>query len=400
MSTKTQNYQLIKPDLSDSADIRACHNANMDLIEAGFSKHDTALNDLVYPVAGGTATTITLTMQTLVNGYAKTFIASANNSGTTTTINGKKLYKPGTIISPNLIAGKAYTVWYNSTGDCFFIKASAEGTALAKDVRKNTTFSNDNDTDIPGGLDLSLLISDNLKAGITIDGVTGKSSVVDTTDANLDPNYLVQGYSGYDDGIKKAGLLSNLGASQNAPDTWTDGGGTLKFRVPSVGAFTSNVNGYKPELSAYDGNFISANIAAGKSIFGVSGSYDPLTMVAGSNTILYQRSSALGTGSSTYTLVESHTVNNRGGTVKVKFDYSCAGSSQGIVGYVRIYVNGSPKGVEHSISSASAVTITEDIAINAGDTIQLYSHASAAGYGQAINNIVISCGNSYAYIAS
>lgn len=166
-------------------------------------------NDSIFETAGGTGNTITLTLGTLVNGYSKTFIASANNGGIATTINGKNVYKPCTTTPPNFVKDKAYTIWYNQAGDCFFIKASAEGTALAKDVRKSTTFSNDNDNGIPGGLDLSLLVSGNIRAGVTIDGVSGKATVVDTADAVLDPQYLLTGYSGYDDGVKKVGTMPN-----------------------------------------------------------------------------------------------------------------------------------------------------------------------------------------------
>ncbi|WP_348982924.1 hypothetical protein [Desulfosporosinus sp. FKA] len=105
----------------------------------------------MYQTAGGTATAITLTIkETLTDGFPMTFIASAANSGASTTINGSPLYKPNTTTAPNLIAGKAYTVWWSQSGNCFFIKASAEGTAVATNVLAGTTFSNDNDTGISG----------------------------------------------------------------------------------------------------------------------------------------------------------------------------------------------------------------------------------------------------------
>lgn len=86
------------------------------------------ISDSVYQTAGGTSTAITLIIsETLVNGFSITFIASANNNGAVTTINTKPLYKPNTTIAPVLIAGKAYTVWYSSSGNCFFIKANNEG---------------------------------------------------------------------------------------------------------------------------------------------------------------------------------------------------------------------------------------------------------------------------------
>lgn len=49
------------------------------------------------------------------------------------------------------------------------------------------------------------LRSENIKNGANIFGVDGKSAVVDTTDALLNPQYLLVGQSGYDDGVKKTG---------------------------------------------------------------------------------------------------------------------------------------------------------------------------------------------------
>lgn len=112
---------------------------------------ESHLSDYMYQTAAGTATEITLTIVgTLANGYPITFIASANNNGSATTINGKPLYKPNTTTAPNLVAGKAYTVWYNQSGDCFFIKASAEGNTVAAHVLAGDTFSNDEDTGLLG----------------------------------------------------------------------------------------------------------------------------------------------------------------------------------------------------------------------------------------------------------
>lgn len=113
-------------------------------------EHTAQLADLAYQTAGGTATAIALTLPALTNGYSKTFIASANNNGAATTINGKPLYKPNTTSAPTLIAGKAYTVWYNLSGDRFFIKASAEGTATTAQVLAGVPFSNETDTGLIG----------------------------------------------------------------------------------------------------------------------------------------------------------------------------------------------------------------------------------------------------------
>lgn len=111
--------------------------------------------DNLYPqdkfeTAGGTSTAIILTVPNLADGISKTFITSASNNSAATTINGKSLYKPNTTTVPNLIAGKAYTVWYNAANGCFFIKASAEGDAAAENVLAEKKFSNDNGIGISG----------------------------------------------------------------------------------------------------------------------------------------------------------------------------------------------------------------------------------------------------------
>jgi phage-related tail fiber protein len=106
--------------------------------------------DMAYKLATGTATALLVTMPALVDGYTKTFIASATSTSTAKTINGKAFYKPGTVLSPSLTIGKAYTVWYNLASNCFFIKASAEGTSIASDVLAGKTFSNDEDTGLTG----------------------------------------------------------------------------------------------------------------------------------------------------------------------------------------------------------------------------------------------------------
>lgn len=128
------------------------------------NKVTTHMADLAYQKAGGTATALTVNMQPLSDGYAKTFIAFANNNSAATTINGKLLYKPNTTAAPTLIAGKAYTVWYSQTSDCFFIKASAEGTATTAQVLAGVPFSNEVDTGLIGTMPNLGAITTNITA--------------------------------------------------------------------------------------------------------------------------------------------------------------------------------------------------------------------------------------------
>ncbi|WP_238917267.1 phage tail protein [Clostridium sp. YIM B02555] len=231
------------------------------------NKINAQLSDIVYQTAGGTATALTVTIKgTLVNGYPITFIASANNSGAATTINGKKLYKPGTTTAPNLITGKAYTVWYNQAGDCFFIKASAEGDAVAANVLAGKKFSNDNDTGLVGTLDLSNLVSGNIKSGVSINGVSGKASVVDTADANAVAGQILNGQTAYINGNKVTGNMPNhSGADSPANSIAGTGAGRIYVR-PQAGYYDGSVASYVD-----DGNYNAANIVSGKSILGLWG---------------------------------------------------------------------------------------------------------------------------------
>lgn len=115
MAELTSNFGLTKDTQTDYY--------NVDTVNANLDKIDKALgNTARFEKAGGTGTAITLTGIELVDGRSKTFIVTVNNNGANTTINGKPLYKPGTTAAPNLKPGKAVTVWYDATGECFYMK--------------------------------------------------------------------------------------------------------------------------------------------------------------------------------------------------------------------------------------------------------------------------------------
>jgi hypothetical protein len=136
-----------------------------------------------------------------------------------------------------LTGGKAYTVWYDLSKNCFFIKASAEGNTVAYHVLAGDTFSNDNDTGLIGTMvnngaviitpstvnqvilkdyhngngyvvGDSDLVSANIKAGANIFNVQGKASVVDTEDANATTAQILAGFFAYVKGSKVNGNAS------------------------------------------------------------------------------------------------------------------------------------------------------------------------------------------------
>ncbi|ETT32122.1 phage tail protein [Paenibacillus sp. FSL R5-808] len=112
------------------------------------------------------------------------------------------------------------------------------------------------------------LRSENIKNGANIYGVPGKSTVVDTADAVLDPQYLLVGQSGYDDGVKKTGQMRNLSAENNhmpglEKTVWP---GDRYFIRPPRGFIDGNtwVTAAEPQL-------IASNIRNGANIGGIIG---------------------------------------------------------------------------------------------------------------------------------
>lgn len=60
------------------------------------------------------------------------------------------------------------------------------------------------------------LISENIKSGVTILGVSGKSSVVDTADGTATAGTIVSGKTAYVNGIRVTGSLTTVSVSQDS----------------------------------------------------------------------------------------------------------------------------------------------------------------------------------------
>ena len=220
-------------------------------LEDKLNKH---IDDSLYQEAGGTATAITLSMLTLKNGYSKTFIATANNNGSATTINGKPLYKPGTTTAPNIKEGKAYTVWYNSVSDCFFLQASAEGNVGAEHVLAGYTFSNDDDTGLVGAMPNN----------------TGTNKELSLNETWVIPKGYHDGNGRVTQNIPNNGAINanlNCGQSKDIPAGYTNGGritaNSLASQTPANATAAQILNGYTAWVN---GNLITGNAMKAKSI--------------------------------------------------------------------------------------------------------------------------------------
>ena len=178
------------------------------------------LNDNMnkYEVAGGTEAAITLNMPaTLQDGYWKKFIASKDNGGTPTTINGKSVYKVGTTNPPRFKKDRPYEVYYNAAKNCFFLKASATGTTSADKVLAGETFSTENDTDLVGTMPNKGAVTSSLNCGgsYTIpagyhngSGKVTANSLASQTSANATAGNIISGKTAWVNGKKITGTAT------------------------------------------------------------------------------------------------------------------------------------------------------------------------------------------------
>jgi hypothetical protein len=154
----------------------------------------------------------------------------------------------------NLIAN----LCYESTSGNFILQGKGgDGTAIASQLIKGATATTKNGQ-IVGTLDLSNLVSANLKSGVTINGVIGKSSVVETSDATVVASKMLSGESGYVNGNKIIGNIPSKSSETFIPKTYN--------QTINSGQYLSGVQNI-----AGDANLISSNIVNTANIFGVQG---------------------------------------------------------------------------------------------------------------------------------
>lgn len=100
------------------------------------------------------------------------------------------------------------------------------------------------------------LIPANVKAGVTIDGVTGTF----TSDATITADYILDGFSGYAQGEKITGNIPSKDAA-----TYTPGTADQYINAEQYLSGAQKIAG--------DANLTADNIAQGKEIFGVTGTF-------------------------------------------------------------------------------------------------------------------------------
>lgn len=123
-----------------------------------------------------------------------------------------------TAISGDILAGK----------DAYIGSGKVSGTMLNQGAIQGNISTKAQQYSIPAGYhngsgyveiasgEQSKIITDNIKAGVTILGVSGKSSVVDTYDADATSASILQGKTAYVNGAKITGAFTAVVVSQDS----------------------------------------------------------------------------------------------------------------------------------------------------------------------------------------
>lgn len=218
-----------------------------------------------------------------------------------------------------------------------------------------------------GGLDATLKIG---VYTLFYDGVNFQSLGEGGEYGTANELQVLTGYTvGKDTGLVAGTMPNRAGVNQLATAVVNIEAGRLYFQPPT-GFYDGTYSVYSD-----DADFIAANIKSGIDIFGKVGTLippivlDSLGSVATSATIYGKRKQ--------FTISET-------GTVRISFQVK--NSSGGNASYARIYKNGVAFGAEIFAISTAPVTSTLDMAVNAGDTIELWSRTGDITWSCIVEN--------------
>ena len=262
MATKTTNYNLTKPDRADFVNITEHLNDNLDILDTeikvaqdkatqafqsasdGKGKIKTAITGIDPTVT--IPTDATFAQLATAIGQIKTGVDTGDATATAVQIlAGMTAYVKGAKVTGTIPSKTAATYTPRPTDQAIAAEQYLSGVQTIK-----------GDTN---------LNPNNIRAGTSIFGIAGKSTVVDTSDAVLDSNYLLTGYSGYDDGVKKAGAMPNRSGGDSEASYAGHASGAIYVR-PLNGYWDGVRLAYKS-----DPNYIASNILNTASIFGLQG---------------------------------------------------------------------------------------------------------------------------------
>jgi len=404
----TTNYNLVKPELTDSPPDITAMNPNWDAIDTELKSHDDKLKNLsAYAVANGTNSyTATIAgITALTEGMTvKIKFANANTGASTLNINSlgaKAIVKSNgsALSSGNIKAGQICNLAYTGSNFQLLGEGGEYGTATALEVLSGKTIGteeglvtgtmpnrgavNQNLTTegqeytIPAGYHNGLgkikavitgLVASVIKAGATVGGIAGSF----TNDATATAAQMLSGVIAYVKGNKITGTIPSKGAQTYTPGTTN--------QTIAAGQYLSGV-----QTIAGSANLIPENIKDGVNIFGKIGAlvdFTP-TAVAGTELSVIDTVRANNMYSDYKKIKEVRVMVTGKVSTRFKQGVSQNGSSQ--ASKMRIYVNGVARGSEYNwTNESSTVYREENIDVKKGDLVQLYARTEPAATGYAL----------------
>ena len=196
---------------------------------------------------GGDTSDATATPADILEGKTA-YGADGKITGTIPSVEGKQIVPKAA--GQIAVAGNVYT-----TGARIIPK---EDNFIPANIRKDVSIWGVVGTLDPGSTPTPdpNLIPANVKAGVTIDGVTGTF----TSDATITADYILDGFSGYANGEKITGNIPSKDAA-----TYTPGTADQYINAEQYLSGAQKIAG--------DANLTAGNIAQGKDIFGVTGTF-------------------------------------------------------------------------------------------------------------------------------
>lgn len=123
------------------------------------------------------------------------------------------------------------------------------------------------------------ILSENIKKGVTILGVAGKSTVVDTETAagGISAAKVMDGYVGYVNGNKVTGTVADYSwgesvtGSPKALNYVSNEDGCATFRVANTGLYSNSQSATRLRFNLAEQGVVAENILSGKTVLGVEG---------------------------------------------------------------------------------------------------------------------------------
>lgn len=378
-------YNASQISIADAGNLFTATNVE-DALQESASK--IAVLNGVYAVATGSANTYAVTLSPAPTSYTDGMLVVvkinvASTGASTLNVNGlgAKSIKDSlgnAINSGGLKANIIYSLRYEYISGNFIVQGKGGGgNAVAGHLLLGDTATVDTGQ-IIGTLDLSQLVTGNIRAGVTINGVTGLSSVVNTSDANAVASQILSGLYAYVNGLKITGTMPNNGATGGII-TNQSGTYTIPAGYTTGGTVTANIT-----------NLIASNIINTAIVGGITGTAVSINPTVGDKIVYDDPIVRTSTNATTPTKISARYTMQYSGSIRIKHRINDTGTTT----HSQVYKNGSAVGTDRVQSGTQDIIYTEDFTCSAGDYFEIWGYVTNSSYTYWLKDVQLCATNS------